>query len=513
MVVDPPAPLALRLPTKALLFILMAVWATRDARAEAWPAEVEAALAEAGKNRSELQQVLRHFQCGSDRQKYDAACFLIRNMPEHAYRVFHLKDPKGATVPFDALEYPDFAQARRALAQLEAKYGELDFHPDTVIRDVETVKANYLIDEIDLAFRIWREKPWARSLSFDAFCEYVLPYRAGHEPVETWRAACEIPTGKIVAQLKDPSDSREAAAAVLKETKHRMDFSELYYLHPTDQGFAQMCRNRVGRCGDMSNLQVYIYRANAIAVAGDYTPFWATRDNNHGWEVLLDKDGRGSAGLLNRAAKIYRRQFSSNPESLACQVKDLEDPPPALRSRHFGDVTQQYIPTTDVRVPLIFPPSRPTAVSYICVFNGGEWRPIHWARIINGHTVFTRMGREIVYLPAYYDKNHVVAAAPPFILNPKGRMIQLAVDPGDLARLSLKGEKLTPSIKKVAGSERSELYLWDRGWQRLGEVPDGRQGQEVFARLPADRLYWATSAANRETARIFTVEAGKQRFW
>src|SRR5262249_15378236 len=142
------------------------------------------------------------------------------------------------------------------------------------------------------------------------------------------------------------------------------------------------------------------------------------------------------------------------------------------------------------------------------------------------------MGREVVYLPAYYDKSHVVAAASPFILNPgfddknhivpaappfildsKGRMIQLGVDAGDLARLNLTSGKPTSSIKTLAASEHAELYLWDRGWQRLGELPDGPEGQAVFARLSADRLYWATSAANRETARIFTIEAGKQRFW
>jgi len=350
--------------------------------------------------------------------------------------------------------------------------------------------------------------------------------------VERWRAACEIPTADIVAHLKDPSDPREAAAAIMKETRHRMAFNEVYYLHPMEQGFREMCRTRVGRCTDMTNLQVYIYRASAIAVAVDYTPFWATRDNNHAWDVLIDKDGRGNAGLINRAAKIYRKQFSENPESLACQVADQEDMPPALDSRCLRDVTEQYIPTTDVRVSLTLPPPRPTAVSYICVFNAGEWRPIHWARITGGQAVFTRMGREIVYLPAYYDKNHIVAAASPFILNPgfddknhivaaappfvldaTGRMIQLGVNAGDLARLCLTSGRPTTPKKTVAASERSELYLWDRGWQRLGELPDGREGQAVFARLPADRLYWATSAANRETARIFTIEAGKQRFW
>src|SRR5262249_32703366 len=166
------------------------------------------------------------------------------------------------------------------------------------------------------------------------------------------------------------------------------------------------------------------------------------------------------------------KQFSENPESLASQVKDQEDMPPALDSGCLRDVTEEYIPTTDVRVSLVFPPPRPMAVSYICVFNAGEWRPIHWARIADGHAVFTRMGREVVYLPAYYDKNHVVAAsspfilnpgfddknhivaaAPPFALDPKGRMIQLGVNAGDLARLSLTSGRPTSSIKTLAASE------------------------------------------------------------
>ena len=240
--------------------------------ADAWPAAVERALAQAGKNRSNLEQVLRHFEHGKDRQKYDAACFLIRNMLGHGYSVFALKDAGGAVVPFDALKYPGFAQARQALAELEAKHGNLDFAPDKRIGDLETVTADYLIDDIDLAFRTWREKPWARSLSFDAFCEYVLPYRASREPLERWRAACEIPTADIVSQMKDSSDPREAAAVVMKYTKHHLGFNELYYLHPTDQGFAEMCRTRIGRCGDMANLQIYVYRAERHCGRGRLHP-------------------------------------------------------------------------------------------------------------------------------------------------------------------------------------------------------------------------------------------------
>lgn len=42
--------------------------------------EVEAALVLSGDNRSELEQVLNHFR-QKDSRKFEAACFLIANMP------------------------------------------------------------------------------------------------------------------------------------------------------------------------------------------------------------------------------------------------------------------------------------------------------------------------------------------------------------------------------------------------------------------------------------------------
>ena len=53
--------------------------------------------------------------------------------------------------------------------------------------DIREVDSAYLVHNIDWAFRVWREQPWGKKVSFENFCEYVLPYRVGDEcPVE-WR--------------------------------------------------------------------------------------------------------------------------------------------------------------------------------------------------------------------------------------------------------------------------------------------------------------------------------------
>jgi hypothetical protein len=53
--------------------------------------------------------------------------------------------------------------------------------------DVKHITAGFLINNIDLTFRSWEEKPWGKYISFSTFCEEILPYRIHTEPLENWR--------------------------------------------------------------------------------------------------------------------------------------------------------------------------------------------------------------------------------------------------------------------------------------------------------------------------------------
>lgn len=69
---------------------------------------------------------------------------------------------------------------------IEDRIGTIDYAKDTLIFDIYNVKADYLIENIDLAFEVWK-KPWSKQFSFDDFCEYILPYRSSNELIENWR--------------------------------------------------------------------------------------------------------------------------------------------------------------------------------------------------------------------------------------------------------------------------------------------------------------------------------------
>src|SRR5690606_28693113 len=54
-------------------------------------------------------------------------------------------------------------------------------------KDIEVVGFDYLVDNIEWAFKVREEQPWGKNIPFEAFCEYVLPYRLGDEDLSYWR--------------------------------------------------------------------------------------------------------------------------------------------------------------------------------------------------------------------------------------------------------------------------------------------------------------------------------------
>ena len=472
-------------------------------------------------HRPQLERVLQHYQQSGDTLKLQAARFLIANMDGHGFAEMVMYDEGKHEVPYDALAYPDVRAATEALDALEKQHGKLRSDRKSLSPDLETVTADFLIENIDLAFQAWREKPWAGKMPFPTFCEVVLPYRGGKEPLNSTRPACLARYADLPKRMKDPSDPREAEQLIVQDVDGWIRFNELFYFHPTEQSFAEMCRRGQGRCGDISNMQMYALRANAVPVARDFTPLWANRDNNHAWVVVLDEQGVGRAPLSAVAAKVYRTTFVKQRASLAARSRPDEKLPYWLSRWNFADVTPQYVETTDVTARLTQPAPAGTRVAYICVFNEGEWQPVHWGEIQDGHVTFTQMGRNAAYLPAYYVNEKVVPAGPPFSVTKTGAVRELTGTNEAKTPLRLEatapeglygaGEAAKPPTHLEAG-RRYELLVWDNGWVSAGE--QSAEGATLtFDAVPTGRLYWLVVKDARKLERIFTIEDGRQVWW
>ncbi len=169
------------------------------------PGDVEEALVLAEENREELEKVISHFsKHEEDSLKLRSALFLISNMPLHSSVL--MKNKSTNLMPYikmaDKKLFEIFKDQRQDSLQSESFLDEVDKIKDFVqakmarvnfkekivyygpISDVKVFDARFLTEHIEHAFTL-RELPMVSQLSFQDFCDYILPYRLIDQKVIT----------------------------------------------------------------------------------------------------------------------------------------------------------------------------------------------------------------------------------------------------------------------------------------------------------------------------------------
>ncbi|MDR1223854.1 MAG: hypothetical protein LBL07_13410, partial [Tannerella sp.] len=178
--------------------------------------ELEAVLDQAGKNRRELEKVLKHYgQNPADSLKLRAAEFLIVNMPGKHSEYYDAPWNDVATV---CLRWTSSSDKQRMLDTY--KTGE-----PVRQEDVNCITSEYLINNIELAFKVWQERPWGKQIPFDAFCEEILPYRVGVESLENWRGKALAGFADLDTVLNKPATTSVEACRIVNNIipRFRMD--------------------------------------------------------------------------------------------------------------------------------------------------------------------------------------------------------------------------------------------------------------------------------------------------
>jgi len=518
-----------RVVTCIIFFFVL--WTMTDAEQTKYSEEIEVVLEKAGDNRPELEKVIDHYASSDDTLKYDAALFLIGNMEGHCYATYALQDTLENEYDLNVLDYPDFETLLADLDTLEEQHGTLDFSRKELIYDIDIITAEFLINHIDDAFRAWREHPWAGKLSYDYFREYILPYRGSNEPLEDWRPYFRDEYADIASTMADPADPIEAASIINDDIMSWFSFDRRYYLHPTDQGLSEMLDTKMGRCEDMTNLSIFAMRANGLAVTSDFTPYWANAGNNHAWNAIVTPDGKvipfmgaesnpGDYKLHYKLAKVYRKMYGLQKDNLIFQERKQEKVPGWLAGKSYIDVTSDYVDVADVSITLDGDIPDSADIAYLCVFNDGGWRAIHWGRIQGGAALFKDMGVGVAYVPALYINKEIEPCGDPFILQDDLKMLKLAVDNAVTISLELssttkvKQDNSTDGVMKTylnTGADY-ELSYWHDGWQSLGKKTAGEKPLQ-FDSVPGGGLYRLAADDSKDDERIFTYSDGLQIWW
>ncbi len=443
----------INLPQKMLrshLIIIVVACSFLVASCSRYPKEVERALRLAGDNRTELEQVLEHYlQQPADSLKDRAACFLVANMP------YHYTATSRKIEMFDSLFYEGLSSVKRLdhiysasyinediisvrterlWNELIGKYGDPASFLLQRVPDLQAVTSAFLIEHIDQAFQT-RDFPWTQHLSFDQFCEYVLPYRFADEPLERWRPYFMERYRWMADSLQDKTDPVEVCRLINDDIKSWFTFDGMFNNYPRAFRPSLLIKTQVGSCLGQAEIASFAMRAMGLAIARNAIPQWGNRSMGHDFSSVIAMDGTfvdflggeqppGKNEIKDKAPKIYRKTYSVR------QIHDYERKSRQKLNIDLAkciDVTARYIPVSTVSLDVPDVPAN-VEVVYLCAYNNKNWVPVACGPVKKGKCVFEDLGRDIVYLPVYYHNDERMPACLPFILAADGVVKTLSPD-------------------------------------------------------------------------------------
>lgn len=409
--------------------------------------ELDKALNLAGDNRKELQFVIDHYSSPKDSLKLQAAQFLIKNM-RNKYSL-ESKQLRAYDTVFSSIEeirnnkvlkirpglggYPEVDSVWKTALNRIGPISSVNFE---VRPDLKYIKADFLIENIEYAFKAWK-LPWARHLSFDEFCNYILPYRFLNERLTSWRPVIFEKYRSKIDSLKSLKITNPMKVCKILNTELSSSwlYSHTLTQYPVAMTLDDLVKAKMGSCTDNAALGIYVMRALGIPVIHEQVPHYANRSLGHDFIGILGKDdkfhdfeiGMPIGEVVNTRfrwnyliPKIYRQSFSISKNSLAMVKPESEDVPPYFLNPHLIDVTKEYLPVKDITISLT-DPLRDAGYVYLCVFDNQKWQSVSWAKIQNGKAVFTSMGLGVVYMPMYFRNNQLIPASNPIILHANGK--------------------------------------------------------------------------------------------
>ena len=396
--------------------------------------DLEKALLLSGENRTELERVLTHYsEKREDSLKLKAAIFLIENMPGHySYYGIPLNKYREAVEEDEVLKKLPW-HIRNIYHYFP--YRNIDRVPNTHrIEDVKCITADYLINNIDHAFKAW-ERPWARHFGFEDFCEYLLPYRVGNEPLVYWRDSLAGIYADALADMEGIDEIFESPYQACLQINDCM----IREFQQAKRDSVSFTHSYIGtqdifsmNCPEFVYGTIFVMRSLGICVSIEQIEQWSSRSGKHFWNAVFHFTGlhypftgydTRPRGLNQdyKINKVFRQIYSINKESLFMQ-HPKEPIPPFFENTFLRDVTSEYMTTHSIEVNLLFKPVEQREYAYLCVFDNEKWQPVHWGKIDNNKVVFTDVGPQTMFVAGYYLDNQIVPASLPFHVDLNGNV-------------------------------------------------------------------------------------------
>lgn len=157
-------------------------------------------------------------------------------------------------------------------------------------RDARSLSADFLLENVQYAYKARAEFPWAKEVPDSVFLNDVVAYANLNENRENWRKDFYERFKKYVAPCKT---MREAIDSVNKNVRDELLVDYNTKREKPDQAPYESMRQHMASCSGLSILLTDAFRAVGIPSRVAGTPAWHDDRGNHNWnEVWIDGQWR-----------------------------------------------------------------------------------------------------------------------------------------------------------------------------------------------------------------------------
>lgn len=407
------------------IFFLFLVCAVGISCKKQYPSDIQESLELAGDNKNELEKVISHYEENkNDSLKLKAALFLIKNMKFHTSEdKFTYADEIFNKIKNIKTAGNNLFEDRKRKSYIEKQLDSINtIYPDALTRqnfkasDITKINADFLINNIDLAFKAWVKIPEAYRANFKDFCNYILPYRNGAEPVSINDRKVLMNKYSWINDSLRLGTSIQRVADIVRDQIHFRTLMTIRERYPQPLSVLDFDKIKVGLCADGTTYMVHLFRALGIAAGNDYVPHWGNHwSRGHDWffvkygkqTLYLDAavEPNDPKDLLlvykeESIPKIYRKSFAVN-EDTTFSIRDL-------------DVTPEYFEVRSPKIPILL--NRNLNIHpKVCVYDVEKgWAPVGDALLKDNYIQTHNLGLNVVYMAGYFNDNQFMPINYPF---------------------------------------------------------------------------------------------------
>ena len=170
-------------------------------------------------------------------------------------------------------------------APLEQREGLVFLLENMPERDLTSLSAKFLTNNLALAYQAFAAAPWNQQVSKELFFNDVLPYVCANESRDEWRQLLREKAAPLIADCKTPG---EAALRINQKLFGLLKVRYSTERKKADQSPLETMESGIATCTGLSILLVDACRAVGIPARVAGTPLWWNQRGNHTWVEVWD---------------------------------------------------------------------------------------------------------------------------------------------------------------------------------------------------------------------------------